>query len=111
MRTVPHDGKSMGEIVLRGSSIMKGYYKDPEATAKAFRNRWFLTGDVGVIHHDGYLEVKDRSKDVIISDGENISSVELENVLYRHPRVLEAVGVTMPPHPWGESMRVHQCRD
>lgn len=103
MRTVPRDGKSMGEIVLRGSSIMKGYYKDPEATAKAFRDGWFLTGDVGVVHHDGYLEVKDRSKDVIISGGENISSVKLENVLYWHPRVWEAAVVAMPHPRWGES--------
>ncbi|KAK3426489.1 hypothetical protein EUGRSUZ_F02932 [Eucalyptus grandis] len=103
MRSVPRDGKSMGEIVLRGSSIMKGYYKNPEATAKAFRNRWFLTGDVGVVHRDGYVEVKDRSKDVIISGGENISSVELENVLYGHPRVLEAAVVAMPHPRWGES--------
>jgi len=103
MRSVPRDGKSMGEIVLRGSSIMKGYYKNPEATAKAFRNGWFLTGDVGVVHHDGYVEVKDRSKDVIISGGENISSVELENVLYGHPRVLEAAVVAMPHPRWGES--------
>ncbi|KAK3426490.1 trans-cinnamate:CoA ligase, peroxisomal [Eucalyptus grandis] len=103
MRSVPRDGKSMGEIVLRGSSIMKGYYKNPEATAKAFRNGWFLTGDVGVVHRDGYVEVKDRSKDVIISGGENISSVELENVLYGHPRVLEAAVVAMPHPRWGES--------
>ncbi|KAF8030342.1 hypothetical protein BT93_E2706 [Corymbia citriodora subsp. variegata] len=103
MRSVPRDGKSMGEIVLRGSSIMKGYYKDPEATAKAFRNGWFLTGDVGVVHPDGYLELKDRSKDVIISGGENISSVELESMLYRHPRVLEVAVVAMPHPRWGES--------
>ncbi|XVE77478.1 hypothetical protein DITRI_Ditri13aG0066000 [Diplodiscus trichospermus] len=103
MTSVPHDGKTMGEIVLRGSSIMKGYLKDQEATSKAFRNGWFITGDVGVIHPDGYLEIKDRSKDVIISGGENISSVELESVLYRHPRVLEAAVVAMPHPRWGES--------
>ncbi|XP_050372918.1 trans-cinnamate:CoA ligase, peroxisomal-like [Argentina anserina] len=103
MTSVPHDGKTMGEIVLRGSSIMKGYFKDKEATNKAFKNGWFLTGDVGVIHPDGYLEIKDRSKDVIISGGENISSVELENVLYRHPQVLEAAVVAMPHPRWGES--------
>ncbi|PRQ45291.1 putative 4-coumarate--CoA ligase [Rosa chinensis] len=103
MASVPHDGKTMGEIVLRGSSIMKGYFKDSEATNKAFRNGWFLTGDVGVIHPDGYLEIKDRSKDVIISGGENISSVELESVLYRHPNVLEAAVVAMPHPRWGES--------
>ncbi|RVW61079.1 Butyrate--CoA ligase AAE11, peroxisomal [Vitis vinifera] len=103
MASVPRDGKSMGEIVLRGSSIMKGYFKDPEATSKAFKNGWFFTGDVGVIHPDGYLEIKDRSKDVIISGGENISSVEVESILYRHPRVLEAAVVAMPHPKWGES--------
>ncbi|XP_022770023.1 butyrate--CoA ligase AAE11, peroxisomal-like [Durio zibethinus] len=103
MTSVPHDGKTMGEIVLRGSSIMKGYLKEQEATSKAFKNGWFITGDVGVIHPDGYLEIKDRSKDVIISGGENISSVELESVLYRHPRVLEAAVVAMPHPRWGES--------
>ncbi|KAB5516781.1 hypothetical protein DKX38_027429 [Salix brachista] len=103
MASVPRDGKTMGEIVLRGSSIMKGYFKDPEATSKAFRNGWFATGDVGVVHPDGYLEIKDRSKDVIISGGENISSVELESVLYRHPRVLEAAVVAIPHPKWGES--------
>ncbi|KAJ8752220.1 hypothetical protein K2173_003828 [Erythroxylum novogranatense] len=103
MTSVPRDGMTMGEIVLRGSSLMRGYYKDPEATSKAFKNGWFLTGDVGVIHPDGYLEIKDRSKDVIISGGENISSVELESVLYRHPRILEAAVVAMPHPVWGES--------
>ncbi|PRQ45290.1 putative 4-coumarate--CoA ligase [Rosa chinensis] len=103
MESVPHDGKTMGEIVLRGSSIMKGYFKDPKATNKAFKNGWFFTGDVGVIHPDGYLEIKDRSKDVIISGGENISSVELETVLYRHPNILEAAVVAMPHPRWGET--------
>ncbi|KAH1108560.1 hypothetical protein J1N35_012328 [Gossypium stocksii] len=101
--SVPHDGKTIGEIVLRGSSIMKGYLKDEVATSKSFKNGWFFTGDVGVIHPDGYLEIKDRSKDVIISGGENISSVELESVLYKHPRVLEAAVVAMPHPRWGES--------
>ncbi|KAE8660820.1 hypothetical protein F3Y22_tig00116951pilonHSYRG00899 [Hibiscus syriacus] len=91
------------EIVLRGSSIMKGYLKDEEATSKALKNGWFFIGDVGVIHPDGNLEIKDRSKDVIISGGENISSVELESVLYKHPRVLEAAVVAMPHPRWGES--------
>ncbi|XVF80776.1 hypothetical protein PTKIN_Ptkin15bG0102500 [Pterospermum kingtungense] len=103
MTSVPRDGKTVGEIVLRGSSIMKGYLKDQEATSKAFKDGWFFTGDVGVIHPDGYLEIKDRSKDVIISGGENISSVELESVLYKHPRVLEAAVVAMPHPKWGES--------
>ncbi|XP_028768752.1 butyrate--CoA ligase AAE11, peroxisomal-like [Neltuma alba] len=103
MESVPRDGKTMGEIVLRGSGIMKGYYKDPKETSKVFQNGWFRTGDVGVVHPDGYLEIKDRSKDVIISGGENISSVEVENVLYNHPRVSEAAVVAMPHPKWGES--------
>nr|UPT51115.1 acyl-activating enzyme 4 [Pogostemon cablin] len=103
MASVPRDGKTMGEIVLRGSSIMKGYLKDEAATGKAFKNGWFLTGDVGVIHPDGYMEIKDRSKDVIISGGENISSVEVEAALYKHPAVVEAAVVAMPHPKWGES--------
>ncbi|CAH1413789.1 unnamed protein product [Lactuca virosa] len=103
MESVPHDGKTIGEIVLRGSSIMKGYLKDEKETAKAFQKGWFLTGDVGVIHPDGYLEIKDRSKDVIISGGENISSVELESILFKHPAILEAAVVAMPHPRWGES--------
>lgn len=103
MESVPRDGKAMGEIVLRGSSIMKGYFKDPKTTSDVFKDGWFLTGDVGVVHPDGYLEIKDRSKDVIISGGENISSVELESVLYRHPKILEAAVVAMPHPRWGES--------
>ncbi|KAK1297464.1 Benzoate--CoA ligase, peroxisomal [Acorus calamus] len=100
---VARDGRALGEIVLRGSSIMKGYYKDAEATAKAFRGGWFFTGDVGVVHEDGYIEIKDRSKDVIISGGENISSVEVEAVLYGHPKVVEAAVVAMPHKHWGET--------
>ncbi|CAA6655804.1 unnamed protein product [Spirodela intermedia] len=103
MASVSRDGKSQGEIVLRGSSIMKGYLKNEVETSKAFREGWFFTGDVGVMHPDGYVEVKDRSKDVIISGGENISSVEVESVLYRHPAVLEAAVVAMPHPKWGET--------
>ncbi|PSS00263.1 Butyrate--CoA ligase AAE11, peroxisomal like [Actinidia chinensis var. chinensis] len=103
MQSVPRDGKTMGEIVLRGSSIMKGYFKDENATAKAFHQGWYATGDVGVVHPDGYMEIKDRSKDVIISGGENISSVEVEAALYRHPSVLLAAVVAMPHPRWGES--------
>jgi acyl-CoA synthetase (AMP-forming)/AMP-acid ligase II len=103
MSSVPRDGKTMGEIVLRGSGIMKGYYKNPSATSKAFKNGWFATGDVGVIHPDGYLEIKDRSKDVIISGGENVSSVEVESVLFKHPYVSDAAVVAMPHPRWGES--------
>ncbi|KAK1414530.1 hypothetical protein QVD17_30276 [Tagetes erecta] len=103
MKGVPHDGKTMGEIVLRGSSIMKGYLKDDKETENAFQNGWFFTGDVGVIHPDGYIEIKDRSKDVIISGGENISSVELESVLFKHNAIREVAVVAMPHSRWGES--------
>lgn len=103
LASVPRDGKTVGEIVLRGSGIMKGYLNDPRATSDAFRDGWFWTGDVGVVHGDGYIEIKDRSKDVIISGGENISSVEVENVLFGHPKVVEAAVVAMPHPRWGES--------
>ncbi len=99
---VPHDGVTMGEIVIRGNTVMKGYLKDPEATTKAFRNGWFLSGDLAVIHPDGYIQIRDRAKDIIISGGENISSVEIENVLYKHPGVAEAAVVAMPDEQWGE---------
>ncbi|GAA0144312.1 ligase [Lithospermum erythrorhizon] len=103
MKSVPWDGKTMGEIVLRGSSIMKGYLKNDKANSEAFKDGWFVTGDMGVIHPDGYLEIKDRSKDVVISGGENISSVQVENALYKHPKILEASVVAMPHPKWGES--------
>lgn len=103
MKSVARDGRAVGEIVLRGSSIMKGYYKDPVGTSDTFKGGWFHTGDVGVIHPDGYVEIKDRSKDVIISGGENISSVEVEAILYNHPMVLEAAVVAMPHERWGET--------
>lgn len=103
MSSVPRDGESLGQIVLRGSSIMKGYYKNPDDTAAAFKDGWFLTGDLGVVHPDGYVEIKDRAKDIIISGGENISSLEVEAVLYRHPMVLEAAVVAMPHPHWGET--------
>ncbi|CAH9106072.1 unnamed protein product [Cuscuta europaea] len=103
MRRVPHDGQTMGEVVLRGSSMMKGYFKNDAANSDAFRNGWFVTGDVGVIHPDGYLEIKDRSKDVIISGGENISSVEVESVILNHTGVSEVSVVAMPHPLWGES--------
>ncbi|KAG9442433.1 hypothetical protein H6P81_018287 [Aristolochia fimbriata] len=101
--SVARDGRTKGEIVLRGSSLMKGYFKDAAATEAAFAGGWLWTGDVGVVHPDGYVEVKDRSKDVIISGGENISSVEVESVLYGHPAVAEAAVVAMPSEKWGES--------
>ncbi|KAF7019860.1 hypothetical protein CFC21_032990 [Triticum aestivum] len=103
MSSVPRDGKSLGEIVLRGSSVMKGYLNNPEANEKAFKGGWFMTGDVGVVHPDGYIEIKDRSKDVIISGGENICSKELEEVLLQHPAVADVAVVAMPHPHWGET--------
>ena len=100
---VPWDGESLGEIMLRGNTVMKGYLKNPETTEAAFAGGWFRSGDLAVCHPDGYIEVKDRSKDIIISGGENISSLEVEEVLYRHPKVLEAAVVARPDPKWGES--------
>jgi fatty-acyl-CoA synthase len=100
---VAPDGATMGEIMLRGNTIMKGYLKNPGATAEAFRGGWFHSGDLAVRHADDYAEVKDRSKDVIISGGENISSLEVEEALYRHPKVLEAAVVARPDPKWGEA--------
>jgi acyl-CoA synthetase (AMP-forming)/AMP-acid ligase II len=99
---VPHDGETLGEIVARGNVIMKGYYNDPDATARAFEGGWFHTGDAAVVHPDGYVEIRDRIKDVIISGGENISSVEVEAILLRHPAVQEVAVVGMPDKQWGE---------
>ncbi|WP_368904556.1 AMP-binding protein [Taklimakanibacter lacteus] len=101
----PADGATMGEIFLRGNTIMMGYLKNAEASARAFAQGWFHTGDLGVRHPDGYIEVKDRSKDIIISGGENISSLEIEEVLYRHPAIFEAAVVAAPDEKWGE----HPC--
>ncbi|KAJ6877708.1 hypothetical protein NC651_030459 [Populus alba x Populus x berolinensis] len=97
------DGVSVGEVVLRGGCLMLGYLKDPLGTSKCMKDGWFYTGDVGIMHQDGYLEIKDRSKDVIISGGENISSVEVESVLYTHPAVHEAAVVGRPDEFWGET--------
>ena len=102
-RDVPYDGKTIGEIIVRGNAVMKGYYRDPEATADAMRGGWFHTGDAAVIHPDGYTEIRDRIKDVIISGGENISSVEVEGVLLRHPAVQEVAIVGLPHERWGEA--------
>jgi len=102
-REVPHDGASIGEIVVRGNVVMEGYYDDPEATAAAFRGGVFHTGDAAVVHPDGYAEIRDRIKDVIISGGENISSVEVEGVLLRHPAVQEVAVVGLPDERWGEA--------
>ena len=99
---VPWDGETMGEIVIRGNTVMKGYLKDPAATEKAFKDGWFMSGDLAVIHEDGYAQVKDRAKDIIISGGENISSVEIESVLYKHPAVGEAAVVAIADDKWGE---------
>ena len=100
---VPMDGKTMGEIVLRGNTIMKGYLKNPGATAAAFAGGWFHSGDLGVVHEDGYIQIKDRAKDIIISGGENISTLEVEDALYKHPDVLEAAVVAKPDPKWGET--------
>jgi fatty-acyl-CoA synthase len=100
---VPHDGATLGEIVVRGNAVMAGYYQDPEATARCMDGGWFHSGDAAVVHPDGYVEIRDRLKDVIISGGENISSVEVEGVLLRHPAVQEAAIVGLPDARWGEA--------
>jgi fatty-acyl-CoA synthase len=100
---VPPDGQTLGEIVVRGNVVMRGYYNDPEATQKAMGDGWFHTGDAAVVHPDGYVEIRDRIKDVIISGGENISSVEVEGVLLRHPAVQEVAIVGLPHEKWGEA--------
>ena len=103
LQPVAHDGEEMGEIVTRGNTVMTGYLKNPQATAEAFQGGWFRSGDLAVVHPDGYIQVKDRAKDIIISGGENISSVEVENALYKHPAVGEAAVVAMPDEKWGET--------
>jgi fatty-acyl-CoA synthase len=103
MQDVPADGATIGELMLRGNTVMKGYLKNPSATQEAFAGGWFHTGDLAVMHSDSYVEIKDRSKDIIISGGENISSLEVEEVLYRHPKVMEAAVVARPDEKWGET--------
>ena len=103
LRDVPRDAAAVGEIVVRGNVVMEGYYRDPDATDRAFAGGWFHTGDAAVVHPDGYLEIRDRIKDVIISGGENISSVEVEGVLLRHPSVQEVAVVGVPHEKWGEA--------
>ncbi|PMS17255.1 acyl-CoA synthetase [Trinickia dabaoshanensis] len=103
MKPVPADGETIGEIMFRGNITMKGYLKNPTATDEAFRGGWFHTGDLGVTYPDGYIRIKDRSKDIIISGGENISSIEIEDVLYRHPAVMAAAVVAKPDPRWGET--------
>jgi fatty-acyl-CoA synthase len=100
---LPPDGATMGEVFMRGNIVMKGYLKNPRATEEAFAGGWFHSGDLAVAHPDGYIEIKDRSKDIIISGGENISTIEVEDVLYRHPAVLEAAVVARPDERWGET--------
>jgi fatty-acyl-CoA synthase len=100
---VTPDGATMGEIFMRGNNVMMGYLKNPKATETAFMGGWFHSGDLAVMHADGYIEIKDRSKDIIISGGENISTIEVEDVLYRHPAVLEAAVVAKPDEKWGET--------
>jgi len=103
MQPVPRDGVTMGEVMFRGNVVMKGYFRNPKGTAEAFAGGWFHSGDLGVMHPDGYLQLKDRSKDIIISGGENISSIEVEEALYRHPAVAVAAVVAMPHDKWGET--------
>ncbi|NND03116.1 MAG: AMP-binding protein, partial [Acidimicrobiia bacterium] len=102
MKDVPRDGETMGEVVMRGNNVMKGYFADPEATETAFRGGWFHSGDLAVWHPDGYIELRDRSKDIIISGGENISTIEVEQAIVSHPAVLEAAVVAVPHEKWGE---------
>ncbi|BDW85282.1 hypothetical protein MACH21_14590 [Roseicyclus marinus] len=103
MLPVPRDGETIGEVMFRGNVVMKGYFRNPAATEAAFRGGWFHSGDLAVVHPDGYIQIKDRSKDVIISGGENISSIEIEEVLYRHESVSVAAVVAMPHATWGET--------
>jgi len=103
MEPVPHDGKTIGEVMFRGNVVMKGYLKNKQASEESFKDGWFHSGDLGVIHDDGYIQLKDRSKDIIISGGENISSIEIEEVLYKHPSVEAVAVVAMPDDKWGET--------
>jgi len=102
MNDVPRDGETLGEVVMVGNNCAKGYYEQPEATAEAFRGGWFHSGDIGVWHPDGYIELRDRKKDIIISGGENISTIEVEQCVAKHPAVMECAVVAMPDEKWGE---------
>jgi fatty-acyl-CoA synthase len=102
MNDVPADGTAMGEVVMRGNNVMKGYYEDPDGTEKAFAGGWFHSGDLGVMHPDGYIELRDRAKDVVISGGENISTIEVEQAVVSHPAVVEAAVIGVPDEQWGE---------
>jgi fatty-acyl-CoA synthase len=103
LEPLPHDGETIGEILFRGNNGMKGYLKNPKATDEAFAGGWYRTGDLAVTHPDGYIEIKDRSKDIIISGGENISSIEIEEVVFQHPSVSYAAAVAMKDERWGET--------
>jgi fatty-acyl-CoA synthase len=103
LEPVPADGSTLGEVMFRGNIVMKGYLKNPKATEEAFAGGWFHSGDLGVLHPDGYVQLKDRSKDIIISGGENISSIEVEDALYKHPAVQAAAVVAKPDDKWGET--------
>jgi len=112
MNEVPMDGETLGEVVMRGNNVMAGYYNDPEATAEAFRGGWFHSGDIGVWHPDGYIELRDRMKDVIISGGENISTIEVEQAIASHPAVLECAVISIPHERWGERPKAFViCKD
>jgi fatty-acyl-CoA synthase len=102
MRDVPRDGQTLGEVVMIGNNVAKGYYEQPEATAESFRGGWFHSGDIAVWHPDGYIELRDRKKDIIISGGENISTIEVEQCVAKHPAVLECAVVAVPDEKWGE---------
>jgi fatty-acyl-CoA synthase len=102
MQDVPMDGETLGEVVMRGNNVMTGYFENPQATAEAFRGGWFHSGDLAVWHPDGYIELRDRKKDIIISGGENISTIEVEQVVAKHPAVMECAVVAIPDEKWGE---------
>jgi fatty-acyl-CoA synthase len=102
MRDVAMDAATLGEVVMRGNNVMKGYYEQPDATSEAFRGGWFHSGDLAVWHADGYIELRDRKKDIIISGGENISTIEVEQAVARHPAVMECAVVAIPDEKWGE---------
>ena len=109
MEKVPADGETLGEVMFRGNIVMKGYLKNKKATEEAFAGDWFHSGDLGVMHPDGYIQLKDRSKDIIISGGENISSIEVEDVLYKHPAVVAAAVVAKPDDEMGrDSLRLRR---
>ena len=107
MNDVPRDGETMGEVVMHGNNVMKGYYRNPEGTAEAFEGGWFHSGDIGVWHPDGYIELRDRAKDVIISGGENISTIEVEQIVAQHPAVLECAVIAIPDEKWGERPKAY----